>query len=328
MLNFSIKHVVSLILITGFIHFAYAQLAGEKCQGLPAKYIKPSDPLKNITNIVQSKPWIVYSDRINNISYETAELKKIKHQNIALIEDFYVAEETLTLLRVAKDAYLIGRRNRIDAEKKAVDIILGWIPKNIKLLVLNDKQAAQIYASTGIVRSSDVIWTNNDEIMLKEGRLIGEFMRFPVIDKHSSTDILSKGCFGENGLFLTAYAPIKSDQLQNEMFRKVLLLSRLELFNIINDIESLQNSYGENRRERMRDTWITILERSIGKINREEMMEKTMEKTMEDITKMLYDVPTNSSFLSKLRLKDITDRSVLPDDQFEIYIAELERKIV
>ena len=775
-------------LIIGIFLFStlstFAQVAGQKYQSLPAKYLKPSKPLRNISDVVQNKPWIVYSDRANNESYNSAESTSTKHKNIGFLEEFYVMEETPTRVRVVKDnnpkisenqfsnqaidfgwipkdhlllsqhclvtyegqvdkkimllntvesvkegkkekhdyvpfyldpklksetkenstifevffvykqtedAYLIGRRNRIDAKKKSIEVIQGWVPKNRAVVwnhriavepnwdqtavqerigknlhpsVFNDKQAAQNYVNTGDVKKNDIFWANDDKSMLKEGRLLGEWRRFPLFNKRSSNQIFNVGYMGNiitdnttlnqvtkaeidkkislsrdakrniniifvidgtqsmnpyfsamsnairqsmqqmkdnlgslktlnslnfgavvyrdfaegdlitevykptprynevanflslidtehgkdkdlpeavyygikkairllkkgetnllvligdagnhnrndnsqvkaetlikllsdyecnmlvyqvhnqtnyttydeflnqmknlglysskaaagfieandpNGdfdrvktssikfenaqgknkdvlsphaspiqfvlvypdkgsslpasklqdeipgivkhidnytndyigfidkitsqgksidivtsdevaintkqkasdfapavflflaklglsadqlsaiaskkfqMYLTGYAPTKSDQLQNEMFRKVLLLSRLELSNIINNIESLQNSYGENRRERMRDTWITILEESIGKINREEMMEKTME----DITKMLYDVPTNSSFLSKLRLKDITDRSVLPDGQFEIYITELEGK--
>lgn len=124
-------------------------------------------------------------------------------------------------------------------------------------------------------------------------------------------------------MFKVGYASNNVDGFDYPLFRKSLLLSRLELGEVINNIQRLVNSPGANRRERMQETWYELLKKQIGDVNEEDLMNKTME----EVTKMLFEVPTSSEFLKNVRLRDITDKSVLSNNDFETYVYRLEKKL-
>ncbi len=123
-------------------------------------------------------------------------------------------------------------------------------------------------------------------------------------------------------MFQLGYTVLNMPKLSHPLFKRDVLMTRLELGALIQDINKLVNAKSFDRRQKMVDAWITILKDHIGDIKQQELMSKSME----EITRMLYDIPTNSAFLKGLRLRDIMDVKALPDNKFEQYVWQLEQK--
>jgi len=123
-------------------------------------------------------------------------------------------------------------------------------------------------------------------------------------------------------MFTTGYVTLELSNLKLPLFEKVVLLSRGDLGDLISSIKKLARAKGNQRRQRMRDTWIELLQENIGEIDVEEMMDKGMS----EITKILFDVPSQSEFLNKIRLRDITDPRMLSNQDFEELVFQFQRK--
>ena len=137
-----------------------------------------------------------------------------------------------------------------------------------------------------------------------------------------STDELKIMMENKYQMFKVGFTVLELNNLKYPLFQRVILLSRLELSAIVGDIQLLANSGSGTRRKRMQDTWKELLKKYIGNLNDEEMMNMGMN----EITKMLFDVPTKSAFLKSLSLRQITDPRLFSDADFEKYVTKLEAK--
>ncbi len=122
-------------------------------------------------------------------------------------------------------------------------------------------------------------------------------------------------------MFQYGYSADKVKGLDYPMFRKSLLLSRLELGQLIKDLQRLVHSSSGNRRGDFYNAWIELLEVHLGDVDINEIKNKSME----EITKMLWDFATESITLQKISLKDILEPLKFSDNDLERSIDELEK---
>jgi len=109
----------------------------EKIIEMPTKYLNPTNSCleklnkKDIDNTENSRAknsvWFVYSDRDNNITYETNNTKKI-FKKLSFLEEFFVSDESGEYVRLLKDDGIDG----LKTSEKAIDF--GWIHKSKLLL--------------------------------------------------------------------------------------------------------------------------------------------------------------------------------------------------
>ena len=123
-------------------------------------------------------------------------------------------------------------------------------------------------------------------------------------------------------MFKPGFSALEVNGLKYPLFQRVVLLTILELSSIVNDIKDLAASGAGSRRIKMQNTWKDLLKTHIGNKSDEEMMSMGMD----EINKMLFDVPTSSDFLKKMKLREITDPRIFPDIDFERYVDKLENK--
>lgn len=149
--------------------------------------------------------------------------------------------------------------------------------------------------------------------------LLNFFMSNLNIDK----DKVEYLCDKKFQIHTEGYAPLYVDGHSNPLFRKSLLLSRTDLSKIIGLIEDLYaaTTMGD-RRTALQNSYIEMIGRHIGKINREELMKLTIE----EISNKVIGLPGTNSFINKIKLEDLTNPGVIPDHELNNYANQIDRK--
>lgn len=133
--NFMKIHTIICIVFLLFnFNVAYSQnylSLPEKAKEKPAKYQLVTDPtdIEPTQDVLPYQPWIVYSDRGNNVTYKTPDGSE-KFRYLDFMEQFFVIEEKGNYVRLIKDFDIDG----IKLSPLATDF--GWIKKD-KLLLWN-----------------------------------------------------------------------------------------------------------------------------------------------------------------------------------------------
>jgi hypothetical protein len=114
-------------------------------------------------------------------------------------------------------------------------------------------------------------------------------------------------------------------KLTYPIFKESLFLSREDLLETITRINSLCGITGtlSDRRMKMQNIWIDILESIIGSNKREEIMNMTVD----DLHNVVFGLPSQSQFTTEVRLRDIVEPTVISDTQFEQYAIYLCNKL-
>ena len=123
-------------------------------------------------------------------------------------------------------------------------------------------------------------------------------------------------------LYIEGYTPHKLDNFKYPLFQRVLFVSRLELGDLINIMEKLQSAYSGNRRQKLYDTWIEILKDHVGDVNEEELEDMTFEEIYEKV----FGLPGTSELLKDTKLKYLTNREVVSEDDIEEYAHRIDLK--
>jgi hypothetical protein len=99
---------------------------------LPVIYEFPVESMQAFTGSSVEKPWIVYSDRNNNVTYTTSKMTTTL-KTIGFMERFYVTGEKGDLLEIIK--YVPDLLEAVDKIKAPSKVqYYGWIPKSKLLL--------------------------------------------------------------------------------------------------------------------------------------------------------------------------------------------------
>ncbi|MBN1182528.1 MAG: hypothetical protein JXB49_09600 [Bacteroidales bacterium] len=110
------------------------------------------------------------------------------------------------------------------------------------------------------------------------------------------------------------------------VFKESLFLSREDLLVTIMTLNSLCGIAGSSmsdRRIKMQNIWIDILESIIGSEKREEIMNMTVD----ELHNVVFGLPSQSQFTSQVRLRDIVEITVIDDTKFEQYADYLCNKL-
>lgn len=131
------------ILVLGFFLFHAPSVYGQKIKTvkkLPVLYAYPVDSAVTVVAVPVEKPWIVYSDRSNNVSYTDSKIRTTL-KNIGFLESFYVTDETSDLVEIIKYAPdMLEANMKIKAPSKVQ--YYGWIQKS--KLLLSQKSFVEI----------------------------------------------------------------------------------------------------------------------------------------------------------------------------------------
>lgn len=123
--------------------------------------------------------------------------------------------------------------------------------------------------------------------------------------------------------YMTGWTTLDVDGLEHPLFKSVLFLTRFELGEILNDFDDLLIvTSAADQRKAMKDAWVGLLQKHIGNIDVAEIEEKTME----DITEMVFGLPSTSDLLKSVKLKHITDPAAFDDRNFQNLVTQIQRK--
>lgn len=126
------------IMILGCFVFHAPFIYGQKIKSvkkLPVLYAYPVDSNVTVIAAPVEKPWIVYSDRSNNVSYTDSKIRTTL-KNIGFLESFYVTDETSDLVEIIKYAPdMLEANMKLKAPSKVQ--YYGWIQKSKLLLAQN-----------------------------------------------------------------------------------------------------------------------------------------------------------------------------------------------
>jgi hypothetical protein len=125
---------------------------------------------------------------------------------------------------------------------------------------------------------------------------------------------------------MKGYTSKNVEGLQYPLFKETLFLSREDLAAVIHRLNMLcgySTSNMADRRLKMQNIWIEILEEVLGSEKREEILKMSVE----DLHNIIFGLPSQSEFMTKVKLKDIVEPTVITDIQFEQYVILLNQKL-
>lgn len=129
-------------------------------------------------------------------------------------------------------------------------------------------------------------------------------------------------CEEKYQFYMLGYTPAQIEGTEYPLFQSVLFLTRLEFSDLLRKFESLSKaSTGGKQRKRMQETWIELLQQHVGG-SRDELLELTFD----DINRKVFGLPGTSNILKELKLKHITDPSVLDNRKFQRYVKLIAEK--
>jgi len=125
-------------------------------------------------------------------------------------------------------------------------------------------------------------------------------------------------------LSYNGYSNLTSARTEYPLFQPVLFMTSFDLVNMLKIMNDLADaSKNAERRKKLKETWLELLKKHIGNVSNSELDNYTMEQ----INMKVFGLPQTSDLLKNLKLKDIEDKSIFPDDKLQRWIDNVNRKI-
>lgn len=119
-------------ILTGLNSYSQRKSGIKSVKKLPVSYEYPVDSITPVNGTALEKPWIVYSDRSNNVTYTDSKIRTT-FKTTSFLESFYVVDETTELVEIIKYAPdMLESTTKIKAPSKVQ--YYGWIQKTKLLL--------------------------------------------------------------------------------------------------------------------------------------------------------------------------------------------------
>jgi len=124
--------------------------------------------------------------------------------------------------------------------------------------------------------------------------------------------------------YTTGYSDLQPKGFTFPLFQTVLFINRLELGGIVSDISRLlQKKSGNEVRRHLHNTFLKILEEHLGEMGNENIGNKSME----EVTRLIFGLPSTSRMLRDIKLDDILDPVRFPDDKLVFWVNDMEIKL-
>ena len=206
---------------------------------------------------------------------------------------------------------------------------------NVKTSFFVDQENAKLYKDG--LQATNLVWENDP---LGE-RPNGDWMRFPVLA--SKNGIVQSCILNQNinskshkinnqnspksdpDYGIIAYTAMNTKRNGKDilLFKQVLFFERMELGKLLAKCEQLITATsGGQEREDLKEVWIQLLTAHIGNVDRNQIMKLSMP----EISEKVFGLPNSNSFLWKIKLEHITDKSVFPDTEMRAYVNTIQHK--
>lgn len=297
----------------------------------------------NIENLLLSKHCLVAVT--GNIARKVLliDQNRYKSKDDKTISNFFF------VFKEDEGSYLIGLSNRILPGMNPKEIIIGWISTeeiiewntrivfepNNDIMAINERREKHIEPVLFINEKDAINYGKNKKtkgskgIKIKRqngktisGNVIGAWNRLPLLAENER--LIELGFINDyNSSLSRGYTVSYFNNLTHPLYSKTLLLSRLELGELINNLQRLLVTPGDRQRQRLLEVWINILRKQGGSIDEEQLLNTSMER----VTEILFEIPTSNTILKGLKLKDITDNEKISKEDliqlFEIFEHKL-----
>jgi len=124
---------------------------------------------------------------------------------------------------------------------------------------------------------------------------------------------------------MDGYTSRRITGLTSPVFKEVLFLSSNEMAQVLASLQKLTSGYGSinQKRKQMQEVWLNLLSSQVGNIAEEEVLSMTVS----EISDLTLGLPVQSSFIKDVKLKDITEPTVVSDMSFENYLDYFRDKV-
>ncbi|PSJ72160.1 hypothetical protein C7N43_35640 [Sphingobacteriales bacterium UPWRP_1] len=294
----------------------------------------------------------VSADEIINLMYENnCHMLAFQVRSGPEYDDFiYQAEDLIKLSAQKNYTYLKEQhaerwKEQIKKPKLETDGSNKYILKNTARMggiVFTSGKMTPEYLESEVYKAMDGVGERTDKLLISLDYIVMGYGSKDVNPKNEYVDDFTQSIYdflgGKRGFdkaelsmisennrqfYINAYAPIKRDDIRSPLFSNSLFLTRAELGNIVTSLEMLSDAgTSADRRQQMYKTWLEILQKYTGgKRSDFENM------TMDEINRQVFGLPGGKeSMLREVKLRDITDASVIEDVQFEEYVNKIAIK--
>jgi hypothetical protein len=124
-------------------------------------------------------------------------------------------------------------------------------------------------------------------------------------------------------IYAEGYSPTTTKNLSHPLYKRVLLYSATELSSMLTYLDLLAKARGvDQRRQLLFDTWVEILGRYLGDIDKSEIENMNMA----DIHKMVFGLPGAKGLIKELKLNEILDEEKIPNRDINLYATDIAKK--
>ena len=191
-----------------------------------------------------------------------------------------------------------------------------------KARLFRDMKTAQRYAENRWVPKTKIVW-DDDPI---GGRVSGQWMRMPIIRELGKNFVLVSSHFLRKTSWpqpaFLGIAPLKVKGQTEPLFKKVLLLSRRELGQVVENMFKLAHKDEEKSlRENLVDNWKRLISKQEERYSDDQMGNIPVV----ELNRLIFGVPSSKEFLRNLRLKHLLDQDKITNQNIELYFNMIEK---
>jgi hypothetical protein len=124
-------------------------------------------------------------------------------------------------------------------------------------------------------------------------------------------------------LYFPAYSSMRVKGLEHPLYKQVLFMTLRELGDLLTKFDALADAFtASDQRQKLKEVWMELLQSHTGDDISRDQAENM---TFEEINEKVFGLPGTSALL-QVRLKDITDPSVVDDAKFYEYVQNIKKK--
>lgn len=291
----------------------------------------------------QSASQKVAEDQYNDQSIKSfaqPDLSGVPNEDLEDFQLFFIYKEQ-------EESLLIGKTSWVANKEKIKEVIIGWvrqdqvIPWKTRVAIEPNWDAEAIRECK--IRNQSIWWFSDVNVALQfqkgikgsgrnvvlkteclDERLPGAIIRFP-LTRLINNNIIECYLTGQTGtpLATKAFIPYKIRGQSYPLFKYVVLLDRVELSELLKDMEDLNLIIGKpDLRYQLRNTWGAIIRRHLGNIHEKEFIEKSLP----ELTQIAYGLPLKNKYFQTIKYKDIIDSDTFSPEMLKNYTRVIKEK--
>lgn len=216
---------------------------------------------------------------------------------------------------------LVGWYNRVAVEPNWDSAACAERARGKRARVFVNEQAALQYKN-GEEAPDEAVWWDDDPL---ERRPPGEWRRFPVLRASTTSpgviEVMATGSTSTTqGIAVRGFLTYRVRNQKHPLFRRVILLSRNELYDHVNKLQELVDARAG--RKSLVDAWLKLARGSDSAGARRDLLDRSLAAVNERI----FGMSGGDSFSARTRLADIPDTNLTREPDLVRYLDVLSQK--